>query len=420
MKKSSITKKVLMLAICCILACTAVFACLYIKLMNSDKKDNNAEILVDLNELEKTVDNSTSGNEEKYENNDIYDDIKIEIKSKLDALIVKIKDGDTDNYNDSKNIIIIFYLISLAFICIVFVVVYTVVLKPFKELENFASELSKGNLDIDLKYNRVNMFGEFTWAFDHMRSELKKSREREQEAVENNKTIIATLSHDIKTPVASIRAYAEGLSENMDSTPERRERYINVIMKKCDEVSKVTDDMFVHSLHDLDRLVINKDKIALDKVINKTIESLKGDRDDINVKGEIDEFTLNEGDSMRIAQVIENIITNARKYAEGSRIEVWSEIKEQDNTGESKVSGLGVDGSFAASYCLHIKDNGPGIPPEDLPFIFDKFYRGKNKSDKSGAGLGLFIVKYIMEAMGGKVELNNSRYGLEVMLTFYN
>ena len=211
---------------------------------------------------------------------------------------------------------------------------------------------------------------------------------------------MAELSHDIKTPVASIRAYAEGLSENMDSTPERRERYINVIMKKCDEVSKVTDDMFVHSLHDLDRLVINKDKIALDKVIKETIESLKGDKDDINVKGKIDEFTLNEGDSMRIAQVIENIITNARKYAEGSRIEVWSEINN--------------------SYCLHIKDNGPGIPPEDLPFIFDKFYRGKNKSDKSGAGLGLFIVKYIMEAMGGKVELNNSRDGLEVMLTFYN
>lgn len=381
MKKSSITKKVLVLAICCILACTAVFACLYIKLLNDNHKEDNAEILVDLNELEKTVDNSIAN-------------------SKLDALIVKIKDSDSDNYNDSKNKIIIFYLISVAFICIVFVVVYTVVLKPFKDLENFASELSKGNLDIDLKYNRVNMFGEFTWAFDHMRSELKKSREREQEAVENNKTIIATLSHDIKTPVASIRAYAEGLSENMDSTPERRERYINVIMKKCDEVSKVTDDMFVHSLHDLDRLVINKDKIALDKVIKETIESLKGDKDDINVKGKIDEFTLNEGDSMRIAQVIENIITNARKYAEGSRIEVWSEINN--------------------SYCLHIKDNGPGIPPEDLPFIFDKFYRGKNKSDKSGAGLGLFIVKYIMEAMGGKVELNNSRDGLEVMLTFYN
>ena len=384
MKKSSITKKVLMLAICCILVCTAVFACLYIKLFEYDKKDDNAEIIVDLNELEKTIDDCNS----------------IEIKSKLDALIVKIKDRDSDSHNDSKNRIIIFYLISLVFICVVFGVVYTVVLKPFKELENFASELSKGNLDIDLKYNRVNMFGEFTWAFDHMRSELKKSREREQEAVDNNKTIIATLSHDIKTPVASIRAYAEGLSENMDSTPERRERYINVIMKKCDEVSKVTDDMFVHSLHDLDRLVINKDKIALDKVINETIESLKGDKDDVDVKGEIDEFTLNEGDSMRIAQVIENIITNARKYAEGSRIEVWSEINN--------------------SYCLHIKDNGPGIPPEDLPFIFDKFYRGKNKSDKSGAGLGLFIVKYIMETMGGKVELNNSRDGLEVMLTFYN
>ena len=98
--------------------------------------------------------------------------------------------------------------------------------------------------------------------------------------------------------------------------------------------------------------------------------------------------------------MIENIITNARKYAPDTKIEVWSEIKD--------------------SYCLHIKDNGTGIPPEDMPFVFDKFYRGKNKSDKSGAGLGLFIVKYIMEAMGGSVELNNSRNGLEVVLTFSN
>ena len=180
---------------------------------------------------------------------------------------------------------------------------------------------------------------------------------------------------------------------------------MDVIMKKCDEVSKVTDDMFVHSLHDLDRLVIRKDKIGLEKVIFDAVSSMSGDGNDLRINGNLDKFVLEEGDSQRISQVIENIITNARKYAEGSVIEVWSRLEEAE-TGKH--------------YELHIKDNGPGIPPEDMPFIFDKFYRGKNKGDKNGAGLGLFIVKYIMEAMGGSVELNNSRNGLEVILTFRN
>ncbi|MBQ9609227.1 MAG: HAMP domain-containing histidine kinase [Lachnospiraceae bacterium] len=392
-----------MMVLCCVLICTVVFASLYYSTYEEERaQDTNSETIVALNEIvalldiEETV---PAGDNDYITDGEISIDKNYTIKDKINTIIINLQNNkETGGFG--RKYIVIAYLISVAVIIILFLVIWFIILRPFEKLERFAGELANGNFDRELEYERVNVFGEFTWAFDHMRSELKKSREREREAVENNKTIIATLSHDIKTPVSSIRAYAEGLSENMDSSPERRERYINVIMKKCDEVSKVTDDMFIHSLHDLDRLVINKDEVALDKVINDTIESLKGDKNDIAVKGEIDTFTLHEADSMRISQVIENIITNARKYAEGSKIEVWSEIKD--------------------SYCLHIKDNGTGIPPEDMPFVFDKFYRGKNKSDKSGAGLGLFIVKYIMEAIGGSVELNNSRNGLEVLLIFYN
>ncbi len=416
MKRMKISGKIIIMTFSCVLVCTVIFACLFIRADKNERvRDVNSETIVALNEVSALLDyeEAVSAGDDGGTSNDVINSDNNIVKDKINTIIINLQ-NDKEAVDYGRKYIVIAYFISLGVIIILFLTIWFTVLRPFEKLERFAGELASGNFDDELKYERVNMFGEFTWAFDHMRSELKKSREREQEAVDNNKTIIATLSHDIKTPVASIRAYAEGLSENMDSSPERRERYINVIMKKCDEVSKVTDDMFIHSLHDLDRLVINKDKVALDKVINETIESLKGDKDDVNVKGEIDEFTLDEGDAMRISQVIENIITNARKYAEGTKIEVWSEINEQDN------AYVNEDGSVGTSYCLHIKDNGQGIPPEDLPFIFDKFYRGKNKSDKSGAGLGLFIVRYIMEAMGGKVELNNSRDGLEVILDFYN
>ena len=81
-----------------------------------------------------------------------------------------------------------------------------------------------------------------------MRKEITKARSCEREAIENNKTVIATLSHDIKTPIASIRAYAEGLEANLDSTYEKRMKYLSILMRKCDEVSKLTNDLFLHSL----------------------------------------------------------------------------------------------------------------------------------------------------------------------------
>ncbi len=407
MKRSSITKKMIIMVLICMLICTAAFLYFYISDADDEKDDIYADTIISLNEIDNMLDGDIHiVDDESNKDNIVF------AKDEIKKLIMELRDYKSYEKKKDNTGLLTFYLLTMCFILFIFLLVYILILRPFEKLEDFASELSKGNFDAGLKYDRVNMFGEFTWAFDHMRRELNHSREREQEAIDNNKTIIATLSHDIKTPVASIRAYAEGLSENMDSNHERRKRYIDVIMKKCDEVSKVTDDMFIHSLHDLDRLVINKDEVDLKKVINETIESLEGDKTDIEVKGEIHSFTLYEADSMRIAQVIENIITNARKYACNSKIEIWSIINKDQNEDDNNNNSY--------IYDLHIKDNGQGISPEDMPFVFDKFYRGKNKGDKKGAGLGLFIVKYIMEEMGGKVYLNSSREGLEVILSFMN
>lgn len=125
-------------------------------------------------------------------------------------------------------------LCGICVVCIISLLgyVYYAVLRPFEKLKGYAAEIAKGNFDIPLDYERSNYFGEFTWAFDNMRKEIISARACEREAVENNKTVIASLSHDIKTPVASILAYAEALEANMDGTPENREKYLSVIIKK--------------------------------------------------------------------------------------------------------------------------------------------------------------------------------------------
>ncbi len=292
--------------------------------------------------------------------------------------------------------VVILCVICLVFLCVVFCYVYFAVLRPFDKFDKFAHSISEGNFDVPLKYERSNYFGAFTWAFDSMRCEITKARNCEKEAIENNKTVIATLSHDIKTPVSSIRAYAEGLDANMDTTPEKRRKYLSVIMRKCDEVSRLTDDLFIHSISDLNMLKIVPEKMEICSFMKEAVKEISADQKDINVKTSQSEIFVN-ADKKRLMQITENLINNARKYA-GTDIDIWIDTNE----------------SYAQ---LHFRDYGNGMPDKDVPFAFDKFYRGKNCGERSGSGLGLYIVKYIAQQHSGSTSLHNHTDGLEVIVS---
>lgn len=286
--------------------------------------------------------------------------------------------------------------ISVLYFVVAFGYIYFAILRPFDKMKEFAVNISAGEFDVPLKYQRSNYFGEFTWAFDSMRKEITKARVCEKEAIDNNKTVIATLSHDIKTPIASIRAYAEALSASMDSSYEKRERYLGVITRKCDEVSRLTDDLFLHSISDLDKLKITPEKMEICSFMETTIREISLSQSDVNFRKP--DFTAHvNADRNRLIQIAENLINNARKYAK-SDIDVYL-TKEEDGV------------------ALHFRDYGNGIPDENMPFIFDKFYRGDNCGNEQGSGLGLYIVKYITEKMGGSVTLENHRDGLEAVVT---
>lgn len=257
------------------------------------------------------------------------------------------------------------------------------ILRPFHKLEHFADEVALGNLDMPLEYERTNWFGKFTFAFDNMRNEIKRARNAEQEAVENNKTVIATLSHDIKTPISSIRAYAEAMEMGMDATSEMREQYVSTIMEKCDEVSKLSEDMLMHALADMERLRLYPTRCELGHFLEENLAGASLVRPQEEVFVMVDE--------LRLGQVIENILSNAKKYADG-HVEARLDVKRDD----------------AKSYAvMTFRDHGQGIPDEDLPFVFEKFYRGRNIGKNSGAGLGLFIVKYIIENSNGTIRAYN-------------
>lgn len=301
-----------------------------------------------------------------------------------------------DVRKDSGNEQLIFMCgVSLIFLCSVFGYIYFAILRPFDKMKVFAEKIAQGNFEFSLDYERSNYFGDFTWAFDSMRREITKARSCEREAVENNKTVIATLSHDIKTPISSIRAYAEGLEANLDGTHEKRMKYLSVIMRKCDEVSRLTNDLFLHSLSDLDKLKISMEELELTSFIENTVNEIAAKQDDVHFQKP--DFTiLIDADQNRLIQVTENLINNARKYAKS----------------DIDISMACLDGIAE----IHFRDYGKGIPDEDMPFIFDKFYRGKNCGREQGSGLGLYIVKYVVEKMNGKIFLHNYQNGLEAII----
>ena len=361
-----------------------IFVVLTVAFFNFDNKDTldseKRRVIIDINEIRK--ESELLGIEEK------------EFYNKINNLEESITNNITET---SNNYYVVYGLIIFLFLMISLLgYIYYAIIKPFERMEEYAEEVAKGNLDLKLNYERNNLFGEFTWAFDRMRREIIKARTCEKEAIENNKTVIATLSHDIKTPIASIRAYTEGLQANLASNPLKRQKYIDIIIKKCDEVTALTNDIFLHSLADLGKLKMNLVELSIKPIIIEYLNGLLCDKDNVFINDDIPDANLLI-DTKRFEQVLENIINNSLKYAKGSKVEIKVEKSLKD-------------------YILIIRDYGKGISDEDMPFIFEKFYRGKNVGKEQGAGLGLYIVKYIMEQFNGNVYINSFKDGLEVRL----
>lgn len=348
----------------------------------SSPQDDRSQQLVDLNEISQLISRGD------------YDTAKQKTDEYTDMLRSKPLEGSIGING------IIMCILTIVFMAMVFLYVYLNILRPFDKMKDYASEIAKGNFDLPLNYERSNYFGAFTWAFDSMRKEITRSRMAEREAIENNKTVIATLSHDIKTPITSIRAYAEGLEANLDTSPERRARYLEVMMRKCDEVTSLTNDLFLHSLSDLNMLQMKPEEFELVPFLKQSISEIGAEHEDVLFRVS-DISPVIYADKKRINQIVENLINNSRKYAKTS---ITVSLTQSGDT----VS-------------IHFRDKGPGIPNEDMPFITEKFYRGKNSGTENGSGLGLYIVKYIAEQSGGSMELINhasGEEGLEVVVSF--
>jgi len=271
------------------------------------------------------------------------------------------------------------------------IILYAAMVKPFRRIQRFAHNISLGILDESLPISKNNLFGLFTQSFDIMRESLQDARQKQHKAERQHKELIASLSHDIKTPVTSIRLIAELLqvSAGQDATEK-----LKTIETKANQIDRLMNDMLHSALEELGEL--NVAPVSTDSGILLSILKNADHLSKIRL-GHIPSCLV-ELDIVRMEQVIGNIITNSYKYA-GTDIDVSFTMHDE---------GLQID----------ISDYGKGIEPEEVELITTKFYRGSGAKamQKEGEGLGLYVSKQLMEKMGGGIEVFNNDGGFTIRL----
>ena len=263
------------------------------------------------------------------------------------------------------------------------------IIKPFEKMKRFASLIARGELDEPLLIEKNNIFGAFTESFDIMREELKAARNRETALKMREKELVASLSHDLKTPVTGIKVICELLQVKVED--EYVKGKIANIEQKTKEIDTLVSDLLTSALEDLGQM-----NVTVTDAPSSVLGEIVAEHD---VRKKVSSSPIPECmvriDRNRFSQVIGNIITNSYKYAD-------TEIE--------------IDYRFEGNFLkMSISDHGPGVDPSEIELITNKFYRGKkNTAGKDGSGLGLYISSELMKKMGGSLACQTSDEGFEV------
>jgi len=269
-------------------------------------------------------------------------------------------------------------------------IIFRSVLKPLDELHRATDRIMDGDLDYEIHYRKDNEMGKYCMAFERMRVQLKESLQKQTALEQSRRELISSISHDLRTPLSSIRGYVEGLSDGVVRDEEKFRRYITVIKNKTESLDSLIESLFQYSQMDF---ISQKETVrACDSA--ELLEDIIGSLEVEFVEDEIDLTVIRPfpsvrvfADEGRIAQVFSNIISNARRYVDNHDVITIRASIEGD--------------------CLRISiaDTGSGIPPEDLPHVFEQFYRAEKSrsSHFGGLGLGLAICRKIVEGHGGEI-----------------
>lgn len=301
--------------------------------------------------------------------------------------------------------VIFIIIIGLAIIQIIAVGIYLSrllsdqILNPLAALQDATVEICRGNLNQPLPAAAQDEIGAVCKDFEQMRLKLLEAQQRQETYEENRKIMIAGISHDLATPLTSLKGYASGILDGIAKTEEKRRHYVEKIVQSACTLEKLVESLSVFSKLDLGQTAFCLVPVSLRDYFADYVGER---REALAEKGLLlslrntDESVTVQIDRVQFERLVDNILSNSLKYKQAEFVHV-----------EIAVTRKGED------VVLTFADDGVGVAAEELPALFDTFYRtdAARSNVAKGSGLGLAIVRQITEAMGGRVRAERSVAG---------
>ena len=323
-----------------------------------------------------------------------------------DISIIDSADSQGRVHVMAKDLFISAFIILISVALVVGLWVYRSIAVPLVKLKKATQNIKEGNLDFVLDVEGNDEFSELCQDFEEMRRRLKESTEEKNLIEKENKELISNISHDLKTPITAVKGYIEGIMDGVADTPEKMDRYVRTIYNKTNEMDHLINELTFYSKIDTNRIPYTFSQLNVEDYFADCAEEVGLELETQGIElvyaNYVEKDVMVIADGEQIRRVIHNIISNAIKYMDKPKGIIQIRIKDV--------------GDFIQ---IEIEDNGKGIGPKDLPYIFDRFYRTdvSRNSSKGGSGIGLSIVKKILEDHGGKVWAT-SRLGIGTIMYF--
>ncbi len=289
---------------------------------------------------------------------------------------------------------------SLLLITSFFIVLYYYVILPMKKVSQIPLDLARGRLSTNVKQRHLGFFKEFFWGLDLLREVLNEEKQRNVELEKERKTLVAGLSHDVKTPLAAIKNYTLAIQDGLYASPETKEKALGIILEKVNIIEVLNNELLENSKTAFSNIRIVPEIGYLTDIIDnistfihQRIE-LKGIRFDLDNQCKDMQIWIDEN---KLIEVVSNIIENSIKYGDHECIKL--------------DVNLDIDHVIMRFY-----NTGKGVNEKELKFIFSSFYRGSNVDYNKGHGLGLYISKKIMQGMDGDIYAENVESGFVINL----
>ena len=320
-------------------------------------------------------------------------DITLRDGSAASAYIITTVTGVLPEFRTmTRQLVMVMLLILLITATILTVWIHKGITSPIRDLRIATHRIADGDLDFTLETDRSDEFGDLTGDFEKMRTRLAQAEEEKRRYDDQSRELISNISHDLKTPLTTIKGYVEGIMDGVADTPEKMDHYVKTIYSKANEMDRLVNELSLYSKIDTNKLPYHFTLLNVKGFFDDCAEEMDIELKERDVtfyyENRVMEDTMIIADPEQLRRVISNIMSNSIKYMDKKPAVIRLEVEDE--------------GDFIR---VDIEDNGPGIEGRELERIFDRFYRTdeSRNSAMGGSGIGLSIVRKIIEDHSGRI-----------------